>query len=92
MGDRLKQASCDTFRDSADLAVAENLDALVLVGDVFDNDFPDLKSRAFLVTQLLCAGATRVPTVLIHGNQFALLGPLQAARTSGLCIPRGVAR
>jgi DNA repair exonuclease SbcCD nuclease subunit len=73
LGDRLKQASRDTFRDIVDLAVSENADALVLAGDIFDNDFPDLKSRAFLMTQLARAGIAGVPTVLIRGNHDALL-------------------
>ena len=73
LGDRLKQASRDTFRDIIDLAISEKADAIVLAGDIFDNDFPDLKSRAFLVTQLLRAGAAGVPTVLIRGNHDALL-------------------
>lgn len=73
LGDRLKQASRDTFRDIVDLAISESADAFVLAGDIFDNDFPDLKSRAFLVTQLARASAAGVPTVLIRGNHDALL-------------------
>lgn len=73
LGERLKQVSRDTFRDIVDLAISENADALVLAGDIFDNDFPDLKSRAFLVAQLVRAGDAGVPTVLIRGNHDALL-------------------
>ena len=73
LGERLKQVSRDTFKDIVDLAISENANALVLAGDIFDNDFPDLKSRAFLVAQLVRAGAAGVPTVLIRGNHDALL-------------------
>lgn len=73
LGERLKQVSRDTFRDIVELAISENVDALVLAGDIFDNDFPDLKSRAFLIAQLVRAGAAGVPTVLIRGNHDALL-------------------
>jgi len=73
LGERLKQVSRDTFKDIVDLAISENVDALVLAGDIFDNDFPDLKSRAFLVAQLVRVGAAGVPTVLIRGNHDALL-------------------
>lgn len=73
LGDRLKQASRDTFRGIVDLAISESVVALVLAGDIFDNDFPDLKSRAFLVTQLARAASAGVPTVLIRGNHDALL-------------------
>ncbi|MGB3247518.1 MAG: DNA repair exonuclease [Sulfitobacter sp.] len=81
LGERLKQASRDTFADIVTLAISEAVDALVLAGDIFDNDHPDLKSRAFLVTQLARAAEAGVPTVLVRGNHDALLdhrahGPL----------------
>ena len=73
LGDRLKQASRDTFRDIIDLAITQNVDAIVLAGDIFDNDFPDLKSRTFLITQLSRAVTAGVSVVLIRGNHDALL-------------------
>lgn len=73
LGDRLKQASRDTFIEIVDLAISEQVDALVLAGDIFDKDYPDLRSRAFLVTQLLRASDAGVPAVLIRGNHDALL-------------------
>lgn len=73
LGDRLKQASRDAFIRIIDLAISENIDALVLAGDIFDNDQPDLKSRAFLVAQLARAAEANISTVLIRGNHDALL-------------------
>ncbi|MEO3415014.1 DNA repair exonuclease [Roseovarius sp. CAU 1744] len=73
LGDRLKQASRDTFVEIVDLAISEQVDALVLAGDIFDSGYPDLKSRAFLVAQLARASEASVPTVLIRGNHDALL-------------------
>lgn len=73
LGDRLRQASRDTFSEIIDLAIAEQVDAFVLAGDIFDNGYPDLKSRAFLIAQLLRASEAGVPTVLIRGNHDALL-------------------
>lgn len=73
LGDRLKQASRDTFAEIVDLAISEKVDSLVLVGDIFDNGFPDLRSRAFLIAQLARASEAGVPTVLIRGNHDALL-------------------
>lgn len=73
LGDHLKQASRDTFIRIVDLAISENIDALVLAGDIFDNDQPDLKTRAFLISQLARAADAGVPTVLIRGNHDALL-------------------
>ncbi|MGH1416712.1 MAG: metallophosphoesterase family protein [Pelagimonas sp.] len=73
LGDRLKQVSRDTFVEIVDLAISEQVDAFVLAGDVFDNGYPDLKSRAFLITQLSRAAEAGVATVLIRGNHDALL-------------------
>ncbi|MEP7457516.1 DNA repair exonuclease [Phyllobacterium sp. SB3] len=73
LGDRLKQASRDAFVRIVDLAISKNIDVLVLAGDIFDNDQPDLKSRAFLVAQLARAAEANIPTVLIRGNHDALL-------------------
>ncbi len=73
LGDRLKQASRDAFVEIVDLAISEQVDAFVLAGDIFDNGYPDLKSRAFLITQLARAAEAGVPTVLIRGNHDALL-------------------
>ncbi|MEM5584669.1 metallophosphoesterase [Roseibium sp. AS2] len=73
LGDHLKQASRDTFIRIVDLAISENVEVLVLAGDIFDNDQPDLKSRAFLISQLARAADAGVPTVLIRGNHDALL-------------------
>lgn len=73
LGDRLKQASRDTFVEIVDLAISEQVDVLALAGDIFDNGYPDLKSRAFLVAQLARAADAGVPTVLIRGNHDALL-------------------
>jgi len=73
LGNRLKQASRDTFAEIVNLAISEQVDALVLSGDIFDNGYPDLKSRAFLIAQLARASEAGVPTVLIRGNHDALL-------------------
>ncbi|WP_286201061.1 DNA repair exonuclease [Labrenzia sp. 5N] len=73
LGDQLKQASRDTFIRIVGLAISENVEVLVLAGDIFDNDQPDLKSRAFLISQLARAADAGIPTILIRGNHDALL-------------------
>ena len=66
LGDQLKQASRNTFIRIVDLAISENVNALVLAGDIFDNDQPDLKSRAFLISQL-----TRAADCLLYTSDAA---------------------
>lgn len=73
LGERLKQASRDSFTNIVSLAISEQVDALILAGDIFDNAVPDLRTRAFLMTQLARAAQEGVPTVLIRGNHDAML-------------------
>lgn len=73
LGDRLKQATRNAFIRTVDIAISEGVDALVLAGDIFDNDQPDLKTRAFLLAQLARVADANIPTVLIRGNHDALL-------------------
>lgn len=81
LGARLRQASRDAFARLVDLAISEQVDALVLAGDIFDSGHPDLRARAFVLAQLARAAGAGVPSVLIRGNHDALLddrahGPL----------------
>ncbi|EAV41044.1 putative DNA repair exonuclease [Stappia aggregata IAM 12614] len=73
LGDRLKQATRNAFIRTVDLAISESVDALVLAGDIFDKDQPDLKTCAFLLAQLTRAADANIPTMLIRGNHDALL-------------------
>ena len=73
LGDRLQRATRDALVRIVDLAIAEGIDALVLAGDLFDGQHPDLKARAFLIAQLSRAAEAGVPSVLIRGNHDALL-------------------
>lgn len=73
LAERLSDASRQTFRDIVDLAIEESCDVLVLAGDIFDIEQPDLRIRAFLLSQLSRAAVAGIPTVLIRGNHDALL-------------------
>ena len=73
LGERLKQGARDTFVEIVNLAINESVDALVLAGDIFDNDYPDLRSRFFLMSQLTRASDAGIQTFLIRGNHDALL-------------------
>lgn len=73
LGERLKQGSKDTFVEIVNLAIEEAVDALVLAGDIFDNAYPDLRTRFFLMSQLTRASDAGVQVFLIRGNHDALL-------------------
>jgi len=73
LGERLKQLSRDTFVDIINLAITEQVDALVLAGDIFDNAYPDIRTRTFLMNQLSRLAEAGIQTMLIRGNHDALL-------------------
>lgn len=73
LAEKLTQASRDALREIVDLAIAEHCDALVLAGDIFDRDEPDMRLRSFFLGQLSRASEAGIPTVLIRGNHDALL-------------------
>ncbi len=73
LGVQLQRATRETFAAIIDLAISEDVDALVLAGDIFDDGHPDLKIRAFLIAQLTRTSEANIPTILIRGNHDALL-------------------
>ena len=70
---RLAQASRATLAAIVQLTIDERADALVLAGDVFDNDVPDMTARTALIAQLSRLRAAGIPVVLIRGNHDGLL-------------------
>lgn len=79
--ERLRDASRDVLRRLIDLAIEDDVTALLLAGDVFDSSAPDLTARAVLVSELGRLAKAGIDTVLIWGNHDATLasnryGPL----------------
>lgn len=77
----LRRASDGVLSRIVDLALAEQVDALVIAGDILDRHEADLTLRARLAVQLRRAVQGGVPVVMIRGNHDALMdydrfGPL----------------
>ncbi len=72
---RLKTASREVLRRIVDVAIDRRVDGLLLAGDVFDNDVPDVAARTVLARALARLGAAGIPTLLIRGNHDGLLDP-----------------
>ena len=84
LGAQLALASRRVITRIVDLCIAHEAEALVLAGDVFDGDQPDLAARAHLVAELARLARAGIPTVVIRGNHDALMdltrhGPLGEA-------------
>ncbi|SEM61350.1 DNA repair exonuclease SbcCD nuclease subunit [Loktanella fryxellensis] len=69
----LRHASRSVLARIVDLAIAEEVMALLLAGDVFDGGVVDVTSRAALVVELARLGRAGIPAVMIRGNHDALL-------------------
>ena len=81
LGARLHGASRMALARIVDLAIAEDVAAVLLAGDVFDNDVIDMAARMVLVSELARLGRAGIPVALIWGNHDAALsedrhGPL----------------
>jgi DNA repair exonuclease SbcCD nuclease subunit len=65
---RLREAVRDAFRRAVDLAIAEELDAFVIAGDLFDSDTFSFETERFLVPQLQRLVESRITVVYATGN------------------------
>lgn len=65
---RLREAVRDALGRAVDLAIAEDLDAFVVAGDLFDSDTFSFETERFLVAQLQRLTARRITVVYATGN------------------------
>jgi DNA repair protein SbcD/Mre11 len=70
---RLHGASRLALVRLVDTAIEENVAALILAGDIFDNGVGNVTSRIALATELRRLSRAGIPTVAIRGNHDALL-------------------
>lgn len=73
LGARLRLASRGVLSRIVDTAIARRADALVLAGDVFDGEEPDLAARAYLTAELARLAREGISTLVIRGNHDALM-------------------
>ena len=74
LAERLHGASRAALARLVDLAIAEDVAALLLAGDIFDSDVVDLTARAALIGELARLGRAGIQVALIWGNHDAMLG------------------
>ena len=65
---RLREASRVAFRRLVDLALEERVDALLIAGDLFDDERLSFQTERFLLEQLKRLDARDVPVVYATGN------------------------
>lgn len=76
---RLRQASRDAFRSLVDLALTEEVDAVILAGDLFDGERISFDTERLLVAELCRLSEAAIPVVYATGNHDAGASASRAA-------------
>lgn len=85
--EHLREASRAAFRRAVDLALEEDVHALLLAGDLFDGERLSFETEGFLLAELERLSHAGIPTVYATGNH----DPGEAGRRAhGLPWPDGV--
>lgn len=69
--DRLRRATREAFEALVDLALAEEVRFLLLAGDLYDHDTPNMQIALFLRNQLLRLARANIRVVIVRGNHDA---------------------
>ena len=83
--DRLRTATRDAFRNLVTQAIEEQVDFMVIAGDVYDGDWKDFNTGLFFVGQIGRLRQAGIPVFLLYGNHDA-----ESEMTRGLELPDNV--
>ncbi len=82
---RIRAATRESFDALIELALNEEVDFLVIAGDLYDGDWRDFKTGLFFARQMGRLAEARIPVFLLHGNHDA-----QSQITRRLSLPGNV--
>ncbi|GAA3975200.1 DNA repair exonuclease [Thermobifida alba] len=85
--EQLRGATRRALENLVDLALAEEVTAVLLAGDVYDGDWPDYNTGLFFTRQMGRLRAADIPVYLIAGNHDA---QNSMTRTLTLSLPENV--
>ena len=69
--DRLRTATRDAFHNLVSTAIDEEVDFMVIAGDVYDGDWKDFSTGLFFVRQMGRLRQAGIPVYLLYGNHDA---------------------
>jgi DNA repair exonuclease SbcCD nuclease subunit len=81
---RIRQATRDALGNLVDLAIREQVDFVVVAGDLYDGDWPDFRTGQALVAALARLTRAGIRVVAIRGNHDA-----ESVLTRSLSLPDG---
>ena len=83
--DRLRTATRDAFHNLVSSAIDEQVDFMVIAGDVYDGDWKDFNTGLFFVRQMGRLRQAGIAVYLLYGNHDA-----ESEMTRGLELPANV--
>jgi DNA repair protein SbcD/Mre11 len=82
--DRLARSTVTAFRNAIDAAIAHDVDALLVAGDVYDRKDRSVRARVAYLTELERLHAAGIRAFVVHGNHDPLEPALVAALPSSV--------
>ncbi len=83
--ERLRTATRDAFHKLVTCAIDEQVDFMVIAGDVYDGDWKDFNTGLYFVRQMGRLRQAAIPVYLLYGNHDA-----ESEMTRGLELPDNV--
>lgn len=69
--DEIRGATRKALGNLVSLAIEEDIDFVILAGDLFDGDWPDFNTGLFFVQQMVRLGQQNIPVYAVRGNHDA---------------------
>lgn len=69
--DEIRGATRKALGNLVSLAIEEDIDFVILAGDLFDGDWPDFNTGLFFVQQMVRLGQRNIPVYAVRGNHDA---------------------
>ena len=69
--DEIRGATRKALGNLVSLAIDEDIDFVILAGDLFDGDWPDFNTGLFFVQQMARLGQRNIPVYAVRGNHDA---------------------
>lgn len=69
--ERIRTATREAFDQLVSLTIEEQVDFLIIAGDLYDGDWRDYKTGLFFTGQMGRLRASNIPVYLLHGNHDA---------------------
>ncbi|PLC53504.1 DNA repair exonuclease [Pollutimonas nitritireducens] len=83
--ERLRTATRDAFTNLVSLAIDEQVDFMVIAGDLYDGNWKDYNTGLYFVKEMGRLDKAHIPVYLLHGNHDA-----ESEMTRKLLLPRNV--